>query len=1321
MYKGVYLTTVNTLTSLAVRDSHLKRGKDRRVGFEMNLKLMRIFKGSCNDNSIGIDMTSSFVTELLDPRSLNTQDPFILAREDLCASIGAELSPSEPVLLEQIARCFDTIIPPLCQARETKYVNVMTEIFQQEISRQRDARTQEVKKLNAECDHLRSRLERRQQELNFQRKNYYKEILLLRESVTKRRTDPKTLQALDEIITSSVLLVPEMQQQEGSSSGRIEEEDTGPKPSLKTTKSFMATLLNPKKIMDNLHSAMDKIETLKQEVEARKKYGEKSRMEKQKWEERAQECQQELEKCQKSLEFSKAQGAQHRASSVERPQPEENAWWKTGHRGGTELVSDIQQALADGELSIDAFCNAAIELLVPSEIWSHCLEKLDDDDASEKQQTSKSGWTIWQTRVQKLKQQWHEEQLKTLVPKDQRSDVSLKKQDAQLKAQLKQVLQQNLAYKAELKEHQDQLYQARAEFKRSKDHVVMLQQNIELLTAQAAEKAKSLKSEQHPQSSKSSKSQPLKRKKVHQACQTTTSFSNSETIVGEEQLITLQREKIELKQELKVATETLALSERDCRAKEEAMEVMDETLNTHARQISVLLQTADAKERMLKREVGSYKQKLLTLQQLYNQKQEQVGDMSKSKTRDDDEVRYEERLKELEEAARQAQVEFEALELEIQKKKDELHLAPPELVENTTSAHSPGSNMIDKVHNSTKEEPLVDKQLPPNESETFVTVERDIEKNEGKTNAVTEEAQEQWTLEKRMYLSRIATLTLNVSKLSSSMKAITSRSDTEIQFWKHQSESLTNQTQELELTVDHLKMELSLQEERKNVSNVLEEFMTSRKRASSILVTPKHLNPTSAILSEEEEEEEEASFSPSIPQNTVEAIEGLQLVVQKYIHPRKANVREHAQSLLSYLLAKFFNQRGVSETSPDDRRTSAFKQRMDDRLLQNSKKNNSRKLAPSEAKPEPNPPATLDERSAGSSCGSTPEPITNDRDLAKEPSAENLRLTPELEQCMKVDMDIENEFNLPKPESDTTTYTIVQEAPIPESEFKPAPDLPKGMPDRSLMFDPAPDGRTKEKQDDEDDRFRMNCYAQSILDTEIEHTRESSRGSSTSSWSSSSSRRLSYEHHPPQSLMSSSSFAAAAVAGPSSRTSSTPSREIQTPESTTSQRSVISQNPNKISIESTLYFSVRRLAQVYVKVTAKLRGLLWSRLIVRMKFERQQERLDQFVAEHEILSREYNAKGAVVPNEWTILCQKMHQLVHQLGLTSDALLEEVEYYRQEKRDLLLSVSWVTNIQIFRYSDIHEYHFRSIDDTTHVSTRVGIDRRGEKFRTASEGI
>lgn len=107
---------------------------------------------------------------------------------------------------------FSTALAPALQARETTLVNVMHECFQSELlakqqatraqSQHIDTLLQQLRLHENDVAHWKSKLDRRIAENNELRKDFYKQLLMLRDLVNKQKNDPKTLKVLDAVIAT---------------------------------------------------------------------------------------------------------------------------------------------------------------------------------------------------------------------------------------------------------------------------------------------------------------------------------------------------------------------------------------------------------------------------------------------------------------------------------------------------------------------------------------------------------------------------------------------------------------------------------------------------------------------------------------------------------------------------------------------------------------------------------------------------------------------------------------------------------------------------------------------------------------------------------------------------------------------------------------------------------------------------------------------------------------------------------------------------------------------------------------------------------------
>ncbi|TMW63572.1 hypothetical protein Poli38472_002513 [Pythium oligandrum] len=129
---------------------------------------------------------------------------------------GVSVAAPTPSWIEaEMEAFFDVALARAIQERETNLVNVMHECFQQQLGEQHralDTQRQLTTSLSArvqsyekEMTHMQSKIDRRVAENNALRKDFYKQLLMLRELVNKHKSDPRTLRALDEVITTITL------------------------------------------------------------------------------------------------------------------------------------------------------------------------------------------------------------------------------------------------------------------------------------------------------------------------------------------------------------------------------------------------------------------------------------------------------------------------------------------------------------------------------------------------------------------------------------------------------------------------------------------------------------------------------------------------------------------------------------------------------------------------------------------------------------------------------------------------------------------------------------------------------------------------------------------------------------------------------------------------------------------------------------------------------------------------------------------------------------------------------------------------------------
>ncbi|OQR80556.1 hypothetical protein THRCLA_11993 [Thraustotheca clavata] len=196
-------------------------------------------------------------------------------------------------------------------------------------------------------DNLRSNLDRRVYEMDTMRKAHYKEILMLRELVTRQKTDPYTLRALDEAIAELhsnrkkiMLSVEHTPSQHDINTSEVPQTD-------------------------------ERVELLKNELEKRKQFIQVLRQDREKWEERAHDAITQLEVLKKDI-------AQRRESQIRQQPSYMSAWWFGGVESGTRERITIQAAIDSHVTSIQNVAMAAIEVLAIPSVWAIINTKLSD-------------------------------------------------------------------------------------------------------------------------------------------------------------------------------------------------------------------------------------------------------------------------------------------------------------------------------------------------------------------------------------------------------------------------------------------------------------------------------------------------------------------------------------------------------------------------------------------------------------------------------------------------------------------------------------------------------------------------------------------------------------------------------------------------------------------------------------------------------------------------------------------------------------------------------------------------------------------------------
>ncbi|CAK4704511.1 unnamed protein product [Aphanomyces euteiches] len=274
------------------------------------------------------------------------------ARQTLLAQVvGLE----NPAMATFVQSFFDTTLADAIQERETKYVNTMTEVFRQEMKERNDA----LAKLSTKISQLESRvvegdqtasvlhakLDRRNHEMDVLRRTHFKELLMLREMVTKQKTDTRTLKALEDALAV------------GRSSNN-EGDDGTPGDSPRRNSASL--------------SIEARLELLKIDVDKRKKFSDSLRDERDKWQQRAVEAMEQVEALKSVLHTKRdanSSGDPHLSTAYLSLSPSSSPWWAGGPEGGMHERDAIETAIANHELTSDDVASALIEVLGTVDVW----------------------------------------------------------------------------------------------------------------------------------------------------------------------------------------------------------------------------------------------------------------------------------------------------------------------------------------------------------------------------------------------------------------------------------------------------------------------------------------------------------------------------------------------------------------------------------------------------------------------------------------------------------------------------------------------------------------------------------------------------------------------------------------------------------------------------------------------------------------------------------------------------------------------------------------------------------------------------------------
>lgn len=248
-----------------------------------------------------------------------------------------------PWLREELDAFFRDRLAAAIQARESELVNVMHDCVQQEL-REKDRyiqhERQRATELNAQAqdhektvEHLQSKLDRRIDENNALRKDFYKQLLMLRELVAKHRSDPRTMKALDDVIAS----VTTGKQPESSSTA-------GGKAATWAEKAKAST-----KVLEETRSSSTPNGSIGM------------RREKEKWEQRAREAVAECQQLQEQLLLCKQQREEARRMDGE-------LWFASSQHGLYERQRIID-CVYKSKCSWENVGESIVELLNNEMIW----------------------------------------------------------------------------------------------------------------------------------------------------------------------------------------------------------------------------------------------------------------------------------------------------------------------------------------------------------------------------------------------------------------------------------------------------------------------------------------------------------------------------------------------------------------------------------------------------------------------------------------------------------------------------------------------------------------------------------------------------------------------------------------------------------------------------------------------------------------------------------------------------------------------------------------------------------------------------------------
>ncbi|DBA01004.1 TPA: LOW QUALITY PROTEIN: hypothetical protein N0F65_006265 [Lagenidium giganteum] len=286
------------------------------------------------------------------------------AAGEAASQVSLHIKQFQDVLVTQVDTFFDQVLAPAIQERETNYVNVMHDCVQQQLVKRDRASLAQQQRIDvleqslAEFDRdnaqLKSKLDRRIADNNKLRKEYYKQLLMLRDMVHRQKNDPRiTLKALDEAIanitqgTDTNVVIP------------------------------MAAESNGKDKDKEKNGSGDKSDNSKGETNASSSSMMGMRREKERWEERAKDAIAECQQLQEQLLLLKQQHGDFRSTDGD-------LWFMKAQSGVMERQRIID-TVYKGRCNWEDVGEAIIELLNNEMIW----EAVEDSAYKEKSRVAR--------------------------------------------------------------------------------------------------------------------------------------------------------------------------------------------------------------------------------------------------------------------------------------------------------------------------------------------------------------------------------------------------------------------------------------------------------------------------------------------------------------------------------------------------------------------------------------------------------------------------------------------------------------------------------------------------------------------------------------------------------------------------------------------------------------------------------------------------------------------------------------------------------------------------------------------------------------------